>query len=454
MANMLSTIISMIVTLTIPKLIGVESYGYFQLYMLYFTYLGIFHFGWVDGMYLQIGGEEYSSLDKRKYGTQFSMFLFFEFILSLILVAFTLLFVPDENKLFVLVAASICMFIYNSNIFVQFILLATNMLKKYSFIIILDRIIYLALVFLFLFFFKTGSFKGLILADILARTISLVYAVITNRKLLLSKPIDIRSSLTDIKENILIGYKVTFGGIAGIFITGLIRFMIEFKWGIAFFGKVSLTLTLSNLMMIFVNAVSMVVFPILRRTDENQLSPLYKKMNSLLMTGIFCAMVFYYPLKSILVLWLPQYADSLRYMAIVFPIIIYNSKTSMLINTFLKTIRREQVILTSNIISVAVSLVLGILFVFLIPNPNLAIFSIVISLAIRSFLAERKLAGYLDISISKEVLSETVLTLLFIVINWYVNSALSMLLYGAVLLIYVYKFSDITTSIRFIKEKV
>ena len=38
--------------------------------------------------------------------------------------------------------------------------------------------------------------------------------------------------------------------------------------------------------------------------------------------------IFYYPIKLILSTWLPQYADSLRYMALLFPICIYESKMS------------------------------------------------------------------------------------------------------------------------------
>ncbi len=41
-------------------------------------------------------------------------------------------------------------------------------------------------------------------------------------------------------------------------------------------------------------------------------------------------------------MWLPEYADSLQYMGILFPIVIYEGRMSLLINTYLKTIRKEK----------------------------------------------------------------------------------------------------------------
>ena len=55
-SNLLSLVISTLVVLIIPKLIGVEEYGYWQLYIFYTSYIGFLHFGWNDGIYLRYGG--------------------------------------------------------------------------------------------------------------------------------------------------------------------------------------------------------------------------------------------------------------------------------------------------------------------------------------------------------------------------------------------------------------
>ncbi|MEH7250466.1 hypothetical protein V7114_27310, partial [Neobacillus niacini] len=52
-SNLISMIISTIVILIVPKVLGVEDYGYWQLYLFYASFVGFLHFGWNDGIYLR-----------------------------------------------------------------------------------------------------------------------------------------------------------------------------------------------------------------------------------------------------------------------------------------------------------------------------------------------------------------------------------------------------------------
>lgn len=66
-SNILTMIVSALVILIVPKLIGVQEYGYWQLYMFYSFYVGFLHFGWNDGIYLRYGGQDYKDLNKRYF---------------------------------------------------------------------------------------------------------------------------------------------------------------------------------------------------------------------------------------------------------------------------------------------------------------------------------------------------------------------------------------------------
>ena len=50
-------------------------------------------------------------------------------------------------------------------------------------------------------------------------------------------------------------------------------------------------------------------------------------------------------------MWLPQYAESLRYMVILLPICIFDGKMSLLCNTYLKVLRKERQLFYFNLIS-------------------------------------------------------------------------------------------------------
>ena len=58
---------STLISLLVPAFYSVADYGYLQLYLFYTSYLGLCHLGWADGIYLQLGGWEYSRMDEPMY---------------------------------------------------------------------------------------------------------------------------------------------------------------------------------------------------------------------------------------------------------------------------------------------------------------------------------------------------------------------------------------------------
>ena len=132
-----------------------------------------------------------------------------------------------------------------------------------------------------------------------------------------------------------------FANIASMLIIGIVRYGISIGWDITTFGKISLTLNVSNFLMVFISAVSVVLFPLLKHMEWGQLSNLYIRIRNCLSILILGAMIFYYPMKSLLSWWLPKYADSLIYMAVLFPVCLFECKVTLLVNTYLKSMRQE-----------------------------------------------------------------------------------------------------------------
>ena len=52
-ANVVRLMISIILTLLLPKLMGLEQYSYWQLYLFYGTYLAYSSLGWCEGIMLK-----------------------------------------------------------------------------------------------------------------------------------------------------------------------------------------------------------------------------------------------------------------------------------------------------------------------------------------------------------------------------------------------------------------
>ena len=58
-AQTISLLLSLIISFIVPKFLGVEEFGYWQLFVFYSSYVNIAQLGISDGLYLRLGGENY-----------------------------------------------------------------------------------------------------------------------------------------------------------------------------------------------------------------------------------------------------------------------------------------------------------------------------------------------------------------------------------------------------------
>lgn len=451
-SNLISLLISTLVVLILPKLVGVEEYGYWQLYLFYISYVGLLHFGWNDGIYLRYGGEEYDKIDKKLFFSQFYMLFASQIIIAIIISVLAQHLIDDNNRIFIFQMTSICLLITNIRHMLLTILQTTNRIKEYAQITIMGRVLYFLIIILFLFI-GIREYKLMIIADLLGKFISLLYAVYCCRDIVFNKIPSFYFNFKETFVNISVGVKLMFANIASMLIIGIVRFGIEQTWSVEIFGKVSLTLSASNLMMIFINAVGVIMYPILKRTNEKKFPEIYLIIRDFLMIILLGLLVGYYPLKTILSAWLPEYSESLTYMALLFPMFIYEGKMALLINTYLKTLRKEKMMLIINLISVFLSLIFTIITTLVMKNLDFAILTIVLLLAIRSILAEAYVSKLLKIKIKKDIVLEIILTITFMSSGWFINSWYTTIIYGVAYVTYlIVKRRDLFSTFQNIKS--
>lgn len=454
LSNLISLLVSSLVVLVIPKLIGIQEYGYWQVYIFYSSYIGFMHFGWADGLYLRYGGFEYKDLDKKMFKSQFVMYFLSQLIIAIIILFFTSFYTLGSDKTYILIMISLAMVIYNVRIVLLFILQATNRIKEYARITILDRGLYFLIIVMFLMI-GVREYEYMIISDILSKIISLILAMYYCKEIIFQKLDNLQFSINEAYESIRVGIKVMIASIASSLIVGIVRLGIEYTWNIETFGKISLTLSLSNMMMPFINSIALILFPILRKTNQDRLASVYSTMRDVLMVLLLGLLILYYPIKFILSAWLPSYTESLMYMALVFPICVYEGKMSLLVNTYLKTLREESVILKVNVIALIASLISTYITTILAKQLNLAVISIIFLLAFRCIIAEIYLSRILRISLYKDIMLEVGMTIVFILTGWIVNSWMTVILYLLAYIVYIFiKRNDIISTLKNLKTLV
>lgn len=435
-ANFLVLGISVILNLVVPKFIGVSEYGYWQLYIFYSSYVGFFHFGWIDGIYLKIGGENYGDLDTRKLGTQFKYLFIFELLLGIGLLGYASLFVSDFNRQMIWYAVASMLVISNLRSFTLFILQSTNRIKEYAQLSRYDRYLYLIAAMGYLLL-GGRNFLILVSLDVLSKLIVTLWGFSYIEEIVFSEKSSFSEIRGEIQENIRIGSNLMLANIASMLILGFSRLFVEHRWDIETFGKLSFALSISNMFMIFISAVSVVLYPVLRRANQRNISNLYLRVRELFVPFTLGLLLLFNPIRILLEWWLPEYQSSLFFMGMLFPMIIYEGRLTLLVNTYLKTIRQEKLILFSNIITLFISFIAAYLSVYSFKSINLVVLSIIFSLGFRCILAESMLANVLEISLKKENIIETCLIIVFILGNLFLNNIFSFLVYCIFLIIYI-----------------
>ena len=65
-AQIIVLLFGVIRSLIVPILISVSDFAYWQMYLFYSSYVGIFALGFNDGIYLKYGGDQYEELPHRR----------------------------------------------------------------------------------------------------------------------------------------------------------------------------------------------------------------------------------------------------------------------------------------------------------------------------------------------------------------------------------------------------
>lgn len=429
-ANIVRLGITLVLTLVLPKLLGVEDFSYWQLYLFYLTYVAYSSLGWCEGSYLKYGGKDYNKLDSSTMASQFWMLAAYEVLFSIIAFVGMSFFLEDGQKKFILICVLISAFLDILRYLLQVILEATDRVKEYARIVTTERLLFFILAMGFLIL-GVRDYRVLIFSEIIARFISLIYAVFLCRRIVFAKLKPFKVTFQETRELIGSGYKLLIASLASQMIVGIVRFAIEQKWGTVVFGKISLTLSMSNMMLTCIAAISVVMFPALKRMQGERLVEVYGIIRETLMLSLSAVLIVYVPIKEILSLWLPQYTDSLKYLAILFPVCIYETRNLVLIGTYMKALRKENLILYTNLITVAVSVAVTGITVYVIGSIDIAVVSIVVLMAFKCIISEIFVKRYINIHITKDICLEIILTVIFIVSSWFLQGFTATLLYMA-----------------------
>lgn len=433
-AQIISLAVSFVLTLVVPRFIDEFQYAYWQIYVLYVGYVGVLHFGLLDGLVLRYSKYDYEELEKEKLRSQLIILLIFTSVMA-ILTALVFMLAVDEpnNIIFLLVAVGIIT--KNLVTYGSYMFQITNRINKYVFLIIAQRLTYGIFVAVLLAL-KVNDFYWYCIADLCGDLIGIVIGIIFNKELFFGKPTGLKSSFGELKTNISSGIILMMANWSAMLMIGSAKMIIQWHWDELLFGKVSFAFSVSNIFLVFVSAVSVVLFPSLQRIEPEKLPSMYKGIRNILSPVLFFLMIFYFVGCWILNLWLPKYSSSLVYLGILLPIIIFSSKVSLLTNNYLKVYRKEKLMLLANFISIVLGAVLFVLCAYVFNNLTALLCCVVGVIMFNSVLSEIFVLKTIKVKIVKEFIIETIMTVGFILCASLLSLWIGMAVYSGLFLLY------------------
>lgn len=429
---------SILAAFAFPLFLSVEEYGYWQLFIFYAGYCGLFSLGVIDGIYLLNGGKKLDELDNSSLLSQWLIGLVLQCFWAIVIIFLASLANLNTERRIVLYLVAIYLIIQYSTFYWGYLFQAINRTKWYSISIILNKSIFLLLSVLLLLT-KRQHLYLFCLFYIIGVGIAAVYEGSKIRHIWKSRLSSIQKSFKDFFISTNCGIKLLLANFSGMLIIGTSRLVVDCFMGISYFSKLSFGLQLTNFFLLFMSQVSLVLFPMICRTDIKNQTKIYNKIRALLF--LFSPIIFiqYYPLVYILRICLPQYTESFYYLIFLLPVCLYDGKMNLLYNTYLKARRKEKFMLVINLCAVGLSLTFSLIGV-LAKSILFVVVSIPTITFIRSYVSERYLAKEIEqINNSTRLsIAEILICIIFVLLNIYLDFRISLLAYAMIYILYLF----------------
>ncbi len=344
--------VSVLTVIFIARRLSASEYGLWQFFLLIGSYGGLLHLGVCDGVYLRLGGADYSALDKSGEGTEFRRTTAIQTVLMLVGVVGILVAGREIQRAPAVILALLYIPLFNSAAYLGHILQATDRTVEYSASVVIDRLIF-ALWTLLGIAVRSESFVFYAWGSILAKVVSLAYCAFIMRDVVLA-PRAV-GQLGRMAGDIFSGSKLMVANLSGQLVLGAVRLAVIYRYGDAEFGRISLIITLANLFLQFISQIGMVLFPALRRADGAACRRVFERMEDL--TGLILPISFfaYLPLRAVVGIFLPEYAAAAKYLILLLPICFLYGKTQLVGTTYLKVCDRAGALMVLNLSSAALS---------------------------------------------------------------------------------------------------
>lgn len=357
-SNVLKMLAGVLVGFLLPKVIGLTDYGYYKVFTLYATYVGLFHFGFSDGIFLKYGGKNYDDLERPSFRLFTTFLISLEFVLSALAGVVALLFLKGESRF---IFSCLAVYLLSANItgYYQIISQITSRFNELSLRTILQSVLTcVSIAALWLFYKIEGSLISYRVYTVVFISINLVltiWYIITYREITFGKKQAFSEGKKELRSFFFMGFPLLFSNLCSTFILAIDRQFVSILFNLDTYAVYAFAYNMLALITTALTAISTVLYPTLKRTDKETLKNNYPLLISVILIVVFLCLLVYFPLKRFIPWFLPKYTDSLPIFRVILPGLAISSAVTIVMHNYYKTDGKELSFFLKSIIILVLS---------------------------------------------------------------------------------------------------
>lgn len=433
LSNLISLVIGILTFAILPQALTIQEYGYWQIFYLYASFLGLFTFGITDGFHLRYSGSSRESINKTSVKSTFLLTIFVNVFWGIAIFLSSFLLNSSNYETTIVKFLSLTLIFFNMYGFFLHLLQVTSQFKQYSLFLFLDKVLFFGGIVV-LWSINSLNVTNLIILFLLTKIFLSIRGFIRNNFYFVDKirvkPENIIDSFSLIKNGVLLMILMLTSNM----LINYPRVIFSYKENIENFAFLSFSFSLVLVVIQVFSSVSVIFFQSVSKANDNET---YKNFNlvSKIISGLFPLLVIVYLLTVLLIPALfPKYVMVIDYFFLIFPIILIQLRYNLLILNWYK----KEGVLKEILLNSCIHLFLGFIFVsFVSQNTEYSLLIYIIFHLINSMLLSNKLKMKINHYLYYPW-KEFVSILLFIVINFFLSGNLNIIFNLILIILYIY----------------
>lgn len=360
--NVITLLKGLLVSFMLPKILSMPEYSEYKIFALYISYVGLFHFGLVDGICVRLAGKTVEEIGESRIRMYTRLLLILEVIISAALVVIAG-FLVSSSYYWIVFFVALYTVIHNMHMYILSVMQITMQFKKYTYVGVMNNVVQLFVVLILWMFskFEMATGNSYIALFIFGEAVTLAYSMIQIPNLFFGGTEKIRENYREIRDMLAAGIPLLAAGIVATLILNIGRQFVSALYSKEDYAIYAFTYSITQLITTLISALSIVLYPSLKKSDEDTMRDSYGVLTMGIAVMVFGVFVFS-PVLDVFIKWfLPQYEHSLVILDCIFPSMVTISILQIVIVNYYKALEKTTWYLCVSIGALLVSFLLNVL---------------------------------------------------------------------------------------------